>query len=274
MKPADRNGLSAGQSMRRRKHLLSGLMACGRCGGNLTVAGSGKARRYYCANAKEKGAAVCGGMPGLKERDAAETILSGARVGLMQDAAYEAFRARFIAFTRDQEKARGQALVEHDARIRRLEKTHANLLAAVEGGDFSPPVIARLNAVDADLTKARDGRAALVPDPVELPEDLPALYRAHVDDIVGTLADETVAGRASDALHDLFDTVVVSWDGEHRVHQLELRGNLPEMLAKAMPAEAAGIQGQESSLEVPSRKVQARRPAAPCRTASLSSSSS
>ncbi|MEN8888799.1 MAG: zinc ribbon domain-containing protein, partial [Celeribacter marinus] len=47
-KPAtDKKGLSVGQSFRRRKYLLSGLMSCGQCGGNLTVAGSGKARRYY-----------------------------------------------------------------------------------------------------------------------------------------------------------------------------------------------------------------------------------
>ena len=47
----DRNSLSVAQSMRRRKYLLSGLLACGQCGGNLTITGSGsKIRRYYCAN--------------------------------------------------------------------------------------------------------------------------------------------------------------------------------------------------------------------------------
>ena len=40
----DRNGLSASQSLRRRKYLLSGLLRCGSCGGNMTVAGSGSAK--------------------------------------------------------------------------------------------------------------------------------------------------------------------------------------------------------------------------------------
>jgi len=31
----DRNGLSASQSLRRRKYLLSGLLRCGSCGGNM-----------------------------------------------------------------------------------------------------------------------------------------------------------------------------------------------------------------------------------------------
>ena len=33
----------------------------------MTVAGKGERRRYYCANAKEKGASVCTGMPGVKD---------------------------------------------------------------------------------------------------------------------------------------------------------------------------------------------------------------
>ncbi|MDV7145883.1 recombinase family protein [Tropicimonas sp. TH_r6] len=51
----DTRGASASQAVRRRKYLLSGLLTCHRCGGNSTVAGKGERRRYYCANAKEKG---------------------------------------------------------------------------------------------------------------------------------------------------------------------------------------------------------------------------
>lgn len=92
----DRNGLSTSQSLRRRKYLLSGLLTCSQCSGKLTVAGSGKTRRYYCANAKEKGASVCSGMPGLKEDLAAKTILSCLRFALMQDTAYQRFRERYV----------------------------------------------------------------------------------------------------------------------------------------------------------------------------------
>lgn len=95
-KPTDANGLSASQALRRRKYLLSGLLQCAQCGGNLTVAGSGKSRRYYCANAKEKGSSVCDGMPGLKENLAAETILSSLREHLMRDEAYQEFKTRYL----------------------------------------------------------------------------------------------------------------------------------------------------------------------------------
>jgi|GEM_PF-2387089 hypothetical protein len=75
------------QSSRRRKYLLSGLLPCGNCDGNLTAAGTGHRRRYDCANAKETVDAVCTAMPGLSETDAADAILSCLRTGLMQNSA-------------------------------------------------------------------------------------------------------------------------------------------------------------------------------------------
>ncbi len=246
----DPNGLSVAQRMRRRKYLLSGLLSCGQCGGNLTIAGSGKARRYYCANAKEKGAAICTGMPGLKEQDAATSILSGLKTGLMQDEAYAEFRTKFLARTKAKEKEREHMLRLHDQTVRQLEIRHVNLMKAVEDGDYSAPIVAQFNKVDAELADARAKRAALTPEPIVLPADLPALYRAYVNDLAETLADEDVSGRASEELHSLVDTVVVDWDEEERNHRLELRGKLLELLQTTKPAGEAGLADSESSLKL------------------------
>lgn len=238
---SDPTGLSVAQGMRRRKYLLSGLLSCGQCGGNLTIAGSGKARRYYCANAKEKGSAICAGMPGLKEHDAAVSILSGLKTGLMQDEAYAEFRAKFLVRMKAAEKENAGVVRLHNQSIRKLETRHANLMKAVEDGDFSAPIIAQLNGVDEELTEARAKLASFKPVEMSLPADLPALYRSYVENIVATLQDEDVSGRASDELHSLIDTVSVNWDAEGKVHHLELRGKLLEMLNAAMPAGAAGV---------------------------------
>lgn len=246
----DTNGLSVAQSMRRRKYLLSGLLACGQCGGNLTIAGSGKTRRYYCANAKEKGAAICTGMPGLKEADAATSILSGLKTGLMQDEAYAEFRKSYLARKKAEKKERDDLLRLQNQSIRQLESRHANLVKAVEDGDYSAPVIAQLNKVDGELGEARARRAAVAPEPIELPTDLPAFYRAHIEDLAATLSDEDVSGRASEEMHSLIDTVVVDWDGEARIHRLELRGKLLELLQTTKPAGEAGLADCESSLNL------------------------
>ncbi|WP_417260627.1 recombinase family protein [Celeribacter sp.] len=246
----DPNGLSIAQGMRRRKYLLSGLLTCGQCGGNLTVAGSGKTRRYYCANAKEKGPSVCTGMPGIKEADAATAILSGLKTGLMQDEAYEEFREMFLAHKKAEQKAYDEQIKQQSHQVRQLETRHANLLKAVENGDYSSAVIAQLNKIDAELAEARSKRDAIVPQTFDLPEDLPALYRAHVDDLVETLSNEGVASRASDELHDLIDTVVVSWDEDAKHHALELRGKLLELLNKTKPAGEASLDISDCSLKL------------------------
>ncbi|WP_415257083.1 recombinase family protein [Sulfitobacter sp.] len=247
---SDPNGLTVAQGMRRRKYLLSGLLSCGMCGGNLTIAGSGKARRYYCADHKEKGVAVCRGMPGLKEQDAATSILSGLKTGLMQDKAYIEFRTKFLARLKATEKEQEELLRIQDQSIRKLETVYANLMRAVEDGDYSAPIVAQLNKVDAELAEARARRAQLTPEPIILPTDLPALYRTHIEDLVATLTDEDVSGRASEELHSLIDTVVVDWDPEAKVHYLELRGKLLDILNAVRPAGEAGLTESESSLKL------------------------
>ncbi|PQO21988.1 recombinase family protein [Rhodobacteraceae bacterium WD3A24] len=243
-------GAGASQGARRRKYLLSGLMTCGQCGGNLTVAGKGDKRRYYCANAKEKGDAVCSGMPGLKETDAADVLLSGLRTGLMQDEAYARFAEQFEARMKAGQKGAAEILKAHDRKIGDLERRHAGFLDAVADGDHSPAVIKALNAVDAELEALRAERETLIPAPVELPPDLPELYRDYVDNLAATLQDEAVSAAAADELHGLIDTVVVSWDAEAGGHWLDVRGKLLELLTKAKPACGAGFVANGHSLKL------------------------
>uniref|UniRef100_A4WZR5 Uncharacterized protein n=1 Tax=Cereibacter sphaeroides (strain ATCC 17025 / ATH 2.4.3) TaxID=349102 RepID=A4WZR5_CERS5 len=63
----------------------------------------------------------------------------------------------------------------------------------------------RLNEVDAELKEMQAQRAAAEPQPVELPEDLPALWRAHVATLVETLSEESVVGRAAEELREMID---------------------------------------------------------------------
>lgn len=104
--------------------------------------------------------------------------------------------------------------------------------------------------VHGSLAAPQDKRASLTPEPITLPTDLPVLYRAHISNLVETLMDGEVAGRAGDELHELVDAVVESWDADLGAHQLEIRGKLLEMLQKAKPALGAGLVSCESSLKL------------------------
>ncbi|MFZ3582117.1 recombinase family protein [Loktanella sp. DJP18] len=243
LESTDRNHLSTGQALRRRKYLLSGLLQCGQCGGNMTVAGAAKYKTYYCANAKEKGPSVCAGFRGLRESVALPLVLDGLRSELMKPQAYAAFRESFHKRLEASQGASVDALQLHDARVRKLETTQRNLVRAVEEGKFAAAIIDRLNAVDAELKDLRGKRDEIVPSTVELPENLPELYLAMISDLASSLSDEAVAGRAADELHEIIDRVVVHWDGAAYGHRLEMSGNVLEMLRKSAPRELEAVSG-------------------------------
>ena len=48
----------------------------------------------------------------------------------------------------------------------------------------------------------------------------------------------------------LVDTVSVDWDTDEKVHHLELRGKLLQIINAARPADEAGLAERESSLKL------------------------
>lgn len=248
--PTDRNGLSTGQALRRRKYLLSGLLHCGLCGGRMTVAGSGDYKTYYCANAKEMGASVCEGFRGLRESRALPLVLSGIRTELLKPEAYASFRTRFAERLKASQGAAEDDLRIHDERVRQLETSHRNLLRAIETGGDASVLVERLTAVDRELKEMRGKRGEIVPANVDLPEHLPELYRAMIDDLAASLSEEAVAGRAADELHDLVERIEVRWDEEAGGHWLSIQGNLLEMLRKAAPEKTGDVRGDMIFAEV------------------------
>lgn len=244
--------LASTRDNRRRKYLLSGLVKCGLCKGTLTVAGGnpeGGKRRYYCANAREKGAAICQGMPGILQTDVEELTLSGLRRGLMQKAAFAAFKADFERLLQASSKTVSEELKLRDRKIAEHEVIKANLLRAVETGEISGVIISRLNEVDEELAQMKTQRAAATPHPVELPDNLPALYKAYVDDLASTLSEGSVVDRAATELRELISGVFVHPLPEGG-HQIELEGKLLEMLKKTNPAGEAGYVANQSSFEL------------------------
>ncbi len=244
--------LTATRNNRRRKYFLSGLDRCGLCGGPMTIAGGNRKagkRRYYCANAREKGESICEGMPGVSQSEIEELSLSGFRHGMMQDAAYERFRQDFEGHLRATQSTVGEDLRLRDRMIAEQQAKVDNIFEAIETGEFSPPLVARLNKLQAELDQMKSQREAATPAPVELPDDLPALYQAHVEDLVGSLSDPSVRECASDALRELISAVVVR---PHPAggHKVKLEGKLLKMLAKAKPAGKAIFWSNERSFQL------------------------
>lgn len=120
---------------------------------------------------------------------------------------------------------------------------------AIETGEHSPPLVARLNKLQAELDQMKTQRQAATATPVELPNDMPTIYRAHVEDVVGMLSHPSVRDRASDALRELISALVVRprSGGGHRV---ELEGKLQGLLGFADSKNAADLSAAAFSFEL------------------------
>ena len=105
-----------------------------------------------------------------------------------------------------------------------------HLLNAIKSGAIIEDLADDLNKVGADLKAARAQRAEAEVAPVELPENLPELYRAHIDDLTTTLSDGSVSDAAADALRDLIARIVVHYDKASDTHRMELEGKIVELL--------------------------------------------
>ena len=93
------------------------------------------------------------------------------------------------------------------------------------------------------MDRARAERDLLVPEPVPLPDNLPDLYRAFIDDLMTTLNEEGVSSRASDELHDLIDAITVRYDDNSGAHTLWLDRSIVDMLTAARSAGGGAYAG-------------------------------
>jgi site-specific DNA recombinase len=249
-KSKDGNRLGQTQAVRRQKYLLSGLLECGQCGGKLTIAGSGSRRRYYCANNKEKGNSVCKGFKGLRQSDVEELVLSALRNELLKDEAYEHFKSAFERQLNSQSNEHRSRVVEIDKETRDLTARLDKLIATIEAGGHSAPIIARIKEIEQRQQELAKARNALTANHISLPRKLPSLYRSYVDQLAKTLSNEEVVGRAANELRDLIEKLTVQYDDARDEHTIEVSGNLTAMMVGANPSDAGDYQQSESSIKL------------------------
>lgn len=246
----DPNRLSGSQALRRRKYLLSGLLECGLCGGKLTVAGTGARKRYFCANHKEKGAAVCRGMPGIRQSDAEALALNGLRTQLMQPAAYEKFRVDFARTMQAKARERSGDQTFYKGELRDLEAQQANYVRAVGEGKALGTLLPALEKVERKIAAVKAKIEATRSRPVPMPDDLPARYRAHIEELAATLSEDEIVERAAEVVHRLIERIVVRHEPAAGGHTMEIFGNLAELLGCADSKNAAAYEAAACSLKL------------------------
>ncbi len=245
---------------RRPRHLLTGKVVCGVCGGVFYARG----RDYLgCPRARLR---LCRNTSTVRRGPLEARVLEALGRRLMDPGLAAEFAAEF---PREWNRLAAEAAAAGAAReqeLRQVERQVANLLDAVAEGLRAPGLQARLDALEARRA-ALEAEAAAAPAPAPaLHPGLAGVYRARVADLWRALS----AGDAPDALEAaraLIDRVVVHPPGDGGGPPgVELVGDLLAMLGAA-GVERAAPADDRSPLRVFAGSVKAgqggRRPPRP-----------
>jgi site-specific DNA recombinase len=229
---AELGGRKRPEYARRPKHLLSGLIRCGVCGGAYTMCST---ERMACVTYRQRG--TCANGRTVKLVDLTERVLVGLTDSLLAPDKFEAFaqehRATHSQRTKDearQIKALERERADIDRRIDRLVESIA------DGTANKPVVKVKLQEASERLEQVKAELAAIAaaPKTATLHPSLPNVYRDRVTRLKQALQGGTVErGQARQILRSLIDGIRVYPGKERGDVEIELFGAIVAILAFA-----------------------------------------
>jgi site-specific DNA recombinase len=208
---------------RRPKHLLTGLLHCGACGGALAAIG----KDYLACTAARSGAG-CSNRSSIRRSRVEGVVLEGLKGQLMAPELVEEFIRAFHEEVNRQNSAQEMHAVEHQSELARVTKKLKGLYDAIADGLRTPGLKDQLLELEARQTQLKEliGRA---PPPVpRLHPKLAEVYRATVADLHAALSDPDARTEAADILRGLVERITVRDDPNG--HVIELTGDIVKLL--------------------------------------------
>jgi DNA invertase Pin-like site-specific DNA recombinase len=214
---------------RRKTHLLTGLLRCGRCGGGFASVG----KDYLACSAARK-LGTCDQRRGFK-RDFMETaVLDLLQDRLMQPDAVAAFVKSFNEEINRQRGAETNERSRLEAEFTDVQRKLDGLYDAIADGLRTPGLKERLEEMESRKAAIEEKLSSPTPSPVRLHPSLSDLYRKKVMDLSASLANPDIRTQALENIRALIDCVTVH-DAEGDGVTLELEGALAAMIDAAQP---------------------------------------
>jgi hypothetical protein len=232
----------------RPKHLLTGLMRCGACGGGCVKI---SATLFGCAAARNKG--TCDNRLNIRVDRLDDIVLSGLKGRLMDPAIYQEFLAAYIAERNTilaqrtaQYTAAAAELVRVKARQKALVRALTDGMPARTLKDEMVALEAREDELNAVLANRPEAEPALHPN-------LANIYREKVAALHETLADPQTKDEAFSIIRTLIDEIrLVPETGELRI---EIRRALAGILALSAPNNKTAQVGPDGSVSVLEQQI-------------------
>ena len=238
------------RKQRRPKRLLSGLVKCGVCGGNMTLVKGG---HYGCNTHREAGKSVCTNNRFMKVDRLDKLVLSGIKDKLLDPSRIKEFVREYHRHTkkmlREQAKQAGSLQKELTA----VKLKISNLMKLAESGNAPASVLERLNDLELEQNELskRTNESPETNGVIDFHPGLPEVYKNKIQALENELTQtEKVQQEAAMILRSIIANVVIT-PGKGRGEQnIELHGAIPELLSLASPAGQSKASEERSKLMV------------------------
>jgi site-specific DNA recombinase len=211
--------------LHRNRHLLSGLLTCGVCGGNYAILLND---RYGCSNRYRRGS--CSNGHTIRRKEIEARVLEGLKHKLVApEVAAEAIRAFQEETNRLNRERLASAEADRQA-LAKVERGIKGILTAIEEGLFEPSMKVRLPELERQKIELE---ARLANAPEALPAVHPGIaeiYRAKIARLAEALADPEAGRQASEAIRSLVGKVVLMPGAKRGQVQAALHGELGAIL--------------------------------------------
>ncbi|WP_085885898.1 recombinase family protein [Oceanibacterium hippocampi] len=229
---------------RRPRHLLSGLVTCGHCGGRFTTIG----RDYLaCGTARRQG--TCEQRKGIRRAELEGFVIDLLRENLMQPDAVEAFVAAFHAELNRLNATREQRTGAARRELAKAKAESTRIIDAIAAGFRTDDMKERLETLDRQKKALQ---AEIEAAPAKSPRfhpNLSKLYAEKVAALQASLGAPELRDEATTILRSLIETVVLRRDGEGL--EVALSGDLVAMLDLAGdPRRKQAASGEDTACSI------------------------
>ncbi len=223
------------------RRLLSGMIQCGVCGGQMTIIGEG---RLGCSSHKERGS--CTNKKKIAAARVEEAVLHGIRSQMLQPELIQEFRNAFKKSLNSLPRGLKVFQDKREKQLAEIEKQIAHILDSMQVAGPLPSLVDRLQQLEktkAEICTLK--RPRTLPLRASLPNPgLVELYRQKLDNLRECLtADERTRIKATGHLRELITKI--------ELHPLEKKGAARLKITGDMNAVVGlAAQGQKNAVKV------------------------
>jgi hypothetical protein len=240
---ADGNALNGAH---RQKYLLSGLLACGLCGGGFTIV---NAHDYGCASHRSKG--TCDNHGRIRRDELERRVLDGLKHRLLAPEMVEEFARSFHDEVKRLAAEQSRNRAQDEGRLEGVRRKIASMIRAIEDGLYQPSMKARMAQLETERA-ALEEQLTAAPEPprLRLHPNLAGLYREKVAVLEQALTDPSIKAESMEVVRSQIERITLTPNANSRL-DIQLQGDLARILQFC---EAGERKSERPRTNVPGRK--------------------